>query len=287
MDDRKAEMARMIISSRSWTMQDKRCMLLQMMDNETKTGEEEEEYPCPSCGKPQPLTSWGGHVDMCGRSLEDVRDPSQTELAFRKARISELLHIANLMDVKEVGQFGMTSLHFAAQRFAPADLFGGTAQASSLLSNPSEYCTGPLPWDVMCLVASFNPDKFRLSCKGLRRQIIHNEAVKITEVLLSRQAKVDAYDDRGWTALHYAAFSGNHLLCDLLLKNGADVNALCKGGTPLHLAAITSSTEAAAVLLAHKADPTILSHLWESPLSLARSLPHPHHDLLTLIESYL
>lgn len=49
---------------------------------------------------------------------------------------------------------------------------------------------------------------------------------------------MDALDNAGYTALHYAARTGNIDICKKLLYNGADINATTNGkATPLHKAA--------------------------------------------------
>ena len=48
---------------------------------------------------------------------------------------------------------------------------------------------------------------------------------------------VNAKSDEGWTALHEAAFEGRKEIVELLISNGADVNAKGESGrTPLDLA---------------------------------------------------
>lgn len=61
---------------------------------------------------------------------------------------------------------------------------------------------------------------------------------EVVELLVSRGARVNAKDDRGWTALHEACncsdSPSNMLIVDLLLRHGADVRAEdAKGQTPL------------------------------------------------------
>lgn len=59
--------------------------------------------------------------------------------------------------------------------------------------------------------------------------------------LLSKGTCVDARDNAGYTALHYAARKGSVRLCQVLLSAGASVNATTRAGaaTPLHRAAMT------------------------------------------------
>lgn len=51
---------------------------------------------------------------------------------------------------------------------------------------------------------------------------------------------VNAPDNSGYTALHYAARNGHTDICRLLLQNGANIDALTKCGkaSPLHKAAV-------------------------------------------------
>ena len=57
------------------------------------------------------------------------------------------------------------------------------------------------------------------------------------------------------TPLHIAAWSDNFFIAELLIKNGADINAEDKfNGTPLHFAAWNNSLQVARLLISHGAD---------------------------------
>ncbi|XP_063838739.1 ankyrin repeat domain-containing protein 39 [Ostrinia nubilalis] len=62
---------------------------------------------------------------------------------------------------------------------------------------------------------------------------------------------VNAPDNSGYTALHYAARNGHTDVCDILIKNGACIDAQTKSGkaTPLHKAAAAGNTTAVKFLI--------------------------------------
>ena len=78
-----------------------------------------------------------------------------------------------------------------------------------------------------------------------------------TEILLAAGADVGASNDRGWTALHQAAYSNNVPLIDRLLSAGAaaDVSAHGDGGTPLMMALFWGHRAAAERLARVEATP--------------------------------
>lgn len=68
--------------------------------------------------------------------------------------------------------------------------------------------------------------------------VIYNEVERVKEFVT--KGKTMERDNCDYTALHYAARSGNAEICKLLLNEGkADINAVTKGGaTALHRAAM-------------------------------------------------
>jgi ankyrin repeat protein len=69
----------------------------------------------------------------------------------------------------------------------------------------------------------------------------------ITEILIGAGARADDANDRGWTALHQAAYSNNLALTERLLLAGASVKRAAHGdgGTPLMMALFWGHREAA------------------------------------------
>jgi cytohesin len=115
--------------------------------------------------------------------------------------------------------------------------------------------------------------------KSLGGTPLHWAAMKsdtgMAELLLANGADVNAKDDG--TPLHWAVSPTHHKpvsackeMMELLLANGANVNAKDEDGqTPLHRAAWIHQTEMAELLLAHKADVNAKDNDDETPLHLA------------------
>ena len=79
----------------------------------------------------------------------------------------------------------------------------------------------------------------------------------VLKLLLSKGASAGAADEReGRTPLHFAAFGNETATAEVLIRHGAEVDAVDHHGfTPLHVAASQGSAGVAALLLKHKADP--------------------------------
>ena len=76
------------------------------------------------------------------------------------------------------------------------------------------------------------------------------------ETLLGVGADAHGVNQLGWSALHYACFSGANLeVVALLLRHGLDVNGKTETGyTPLHMCAIKGNHRVMQLLLAAGAD---------------------------------
>ena len=93
--------------------------------------------------------------------------------------------------------------------------------------------------------------------------------VDLAQTLLHLGADVNV--NFGWTALHYAAATGQKPMIDWLIKNGAEVNVVTERQvTPLYMAARSVSLDAVDALLAAGADKTICNDQGISPAAVAK-----------------
>jgi ankyrin repeat protein len=108
---------------------------------------------------------------------------------------------------------------------------------------------------------------------GEKLQAQYLMPVEVAKLLLAAKADVTARDNEDYTALHWAALRGNKALAELLLANGAEVNAADKTflATPLHLAVRAGHPSAAEALLAANADIKAKDKYGRTPLAYAES----------------
>lgn len=93
---------------------------------------------------------------------------------------------------------------------------------------------------------------------------------ELAEKLIGMGASVTA--DYGWTALHYAASTGQTEMTRFLIKKGADVNARTRRGvTPLYMAARIISAPTVDALLEAGADKTLCNDQGISPSAIAKN----------------
>ncbi|EDV28961.1 uncharacterized protein TRIADDRAFT_52356 [Trichoplax adhaerens] len=87
--------------------------------------------------------------------------------------------------------------------------------------------------------------------KSLIQAVSKGDEGIVRQLLCESNVSIDCCDETGMTPLMHAAYKGNANFCDLLIKNGANVN--CNNHeyqyTPLMFAALAGSVETAKVLL--------------------------------------
>uniref|UniRef100_A0A8C5D3B7 Neurogenic locus notch homolog protein 1 n=1 Tax=Gadus morhua TaxID=8049 RepID=A0A8C5D3B7_GADMO len=107
----------------------------------------------------------------------------------------------------------------------------------------------------------------------------------MVEELINCHADVNAIDDFGKSALHWAAAVNNVEAAIVLLKNGGNKDMQNnKEETPLFLAAREGSYESAKILLEHFANRDITDHMDRLPRDIAGE--RMHHDIVRLLDEY-
>ncbi|KAK4418352.1 Tetratricopeptide repeat protein 31 [Sesamum alatum] len=95
------------------------------------------------------------------------------------------------------------------------------------------------------------------------------EQLPTANYLIKHGADVKASDSKGMTALHYAAETGHKKFMQLLISQGAEVEADSDYGTPLQRASSRGKKEAVRILLDHKSNPNFASPLSMTPVMLS------------------
>lgn len=110
----------------------------------------------------------------------------------------------------------------------------------------------------------------------IHNAVNENDIAKLAE-LIAAGKDINAQDDNGWTALHFAAQDRNIEMIKLLLKHGADPNLIdIYGNGPLWTATMNAggSFECVAALLEHNALPDPKNKAGRSPLDMANTIGH-------------
>jgi ankyrin repeat protein len=92
---------------------------------------------------------------------------------------------------------------------------------------------------------------------------------RVRKLIEQDKSLVNRYSADGFSPLHLAAYFGHQLVADLLIKNGAELNAKSKNAllaTPLQSAAAGNQQNVAELLLKHRADANCKGQGGYSPL---------------------
>ena len=108
----------------------------------------------------------------------------------------------------------------------------------------------------------------------------------MVEELIQEQADINASDEAGKSALHWASSVNNVDAVNILLANGANRDAQdAKDETPLFLACREGSYQAAKALLDHCANRDITDHMDRLPRDIAQE--RLNHDIVRLLEEHI
>ena len=186
-----------------------------------------------------------------GAAIDAKDDDGRTPLHYAaeaNAREAAEVLLKNGADVNAKAENGGTPLHYAAY-------VNAREVAEVLLQNGADVNAK------VTLHASISPhytailDKVESDDRNLADSTpLHYaafaNACEVAEVLLQNGADVNAKAENGGTPLHYVALANACEVAEVLLRNGADVNAKGDNGDiPLHNAAFANACEVAEVLL--------------------------------------
>jgi len=103
--------------------------------------------------------------------------------------------------------------------------------------------------------------------------------------LLNKGISPNKEDSAGYRPLHYAARNGHYRVCELLLDNGAEVNAVtrCIRATALHRAATQGHSDVITTLLHHGADVNLKDADGSTALHRALSVHIPRDEVFGLL----
>ena len=105
------------------------------------------------------------------------------------------------------------------------------------------------------------------------------------EIKHDKSTNINAQEEMGCTALHFAAFEGHTDLVRLLLQHDANVSVRDNNGrTALHFTAAKGYVKIAELLLKHDADAYIADDSGNTASDYAEF--HEHYELLRLLRSH-
>ena len=153
--------------------------------------------------------------------------------------------------------------------------------------------------DDLWRLSSFNDEDVRIVIGDLLREgvspVAKNTALRIAskeghvelvEMLLNNGANVNAKNSYGVTALHIASREGHTDIVAMLLEKGADVNAKSDGGyTALISASESGHTETVAMLLEKGADVNAKTNWGDT--ALIQASYYGHTEIVKLLKQYI
>jgi ankyrin repeat protein len=156
---------------------------------------------------------------------------------FHRADVVKVL-LANGSEVNTRDDFGRTALSFAVQSGADASLIksllGKGADPNSTLNNGQSVlflaCDSPEVFQALLENGADANAKDPNTGLSILMNAVLAEQPDNVQAALEKNAEVNAKDNKGWSALMFAANNNKLEIARLLLKRGADVTAMANNG---------------------------------------------------------
>ncbi len=168
-------------------------------------------------------------------------------------------------DTNKADDLGLTPLDYAKSLklkkiVALLDTVTKNAKESDTAREEKNKIEEDSPQDEYIHTESKHVEKYKQSTL---HQAVVSQKIDAVKELLQGSVEIDLSDKLGRTPLHYAAFGGNTEIIELLLKKGANINAIdtSKQWTPLFFAVFMNRPDAVKLLIDHGADDMIKDKL--------------------------
>ncbi|CAK9829767.1 Ankyrin repeat and MYND domain-containing protein 2 [Anthophora retusa] len=123
--------------------------------------------------------------------------------------------------------------------------------------------------------------------KQIFTKISNNEVSDLKTLLTVNKIKMDFVDENGMSPLQHACYKGNTEIVQMLLDQGADVNA-CQhehAYTALHFAALSGNAELCHLLMSHGARLTATNSVGRTPAQMAAFVGN--HNCVATINNFI
>ena len=179
--------------------------------------------------------------------------------------------IQNGADINAKDNNGLIPLYAAAWSNAYAAVEVLIQNGADINAKVTLHASISPHWTAFLDKMKINNDDYReLADSTLLHYAALSNAYAAVEVLIQNGADINAKAQVGLTPLHYAAWSNAYAVAEVLIQNGADINAKDNNGLiPLHAAAWSNVCEVAEVLIRNGADINAKDNIGFTPLHYA------------------